>query len=213
MERNMWLLWVAIAGLSWGTYVPLIAYGGKELGFNRFGALLCVGVAYFLIAVILPIVLFFTKIEPIPKWTTTGLIFASAAGVAGAVGALMVIFASKAAPPGSPSAFYIAPLIFGLAPVINTVVSVLWHPKAGDPFVFGVEMPGWKLWAGIIFVGVGAALVLLSKEELEAAHRTPPSPHTTAPALNVAGAAAVGAPGAVINTETGVKPEAPHGAP
>jgi drug/metabolite transporter (DMT)-like permease len=201
MERNMWLVWVAIAGLSWGTYVPLIAYGGKELGFNRFGALLCVGVAYFLIAVLLPIALFFTKVEPTPKWTTTGLIFACAAGVAGAVGALMVIFASKAAPPGSPSSFYIAPLIFGLAPVINTVVSVLWHPKPGDPLNFGVEMPGWKLWAGIVFVGIGAALVLFSKEELEAAHRPP----STKPSINAADGA--------INAESGAKPDAPHPAP
>jgi len=206
MERNMWLLWVAIAGLSWGTYVPLIAYGGKELGFNRFGALLCVGVAYFLIAVLLPVALFFTKVEPTPKWTTTGLIFASAAGVAGAVGALMVIFASKAAPPGSPSSFYIAPLIFGLAPVINTVVSVLWHPKPGDPFNFAVEMPGWKLWAGILFVAVGAALVLFSKEELEAAHGPKPK-------LNLAGAAAVGSPAAVVNPELGSRPETPPAHP
>jgi drug/metabolite transporter (DMT)-like permease len=202
MERNMWLLWVAIAGLSWGTYVPLIAYGGKELGFNRFGALLCVGVAYFLIAVILPVTLFFTKIEPTPKWTTTGLIFASAAGVAGAVGALMVIFASKAAPPGSPSAFYIAPMIFGLAPIINTLVSVLWHPKAGDPFGFGFEMPGWKLWVGILLVGLGAALVLYSKEELEAAHRTKPK-------LNLAGAAVLGPTAAVVDPDLVSKPDSP----
>jgi drug/metabolite transporter (DMT)-like permease len=205
MERNMWLVWVVIAGLSWGTYVPLIAYGGKELGFNRFGAFLCVGIAYFLIAVLLPVALFFTKVEPVPKWTTTGLIFAGAAGVAGAVGALMVILASKAAPPGSPSAFYIAPLIFGLAPVINTLVSMLWHPKPGDPFNFGFDMPGWKLWAGIVFVGIGAALVLLSKEELEAAHRPKPK-------VNLAGAAAVGVSAAAIEPELGRKPESPPAA-
>jgi drug/metabolite transporter (DMT)-like permease len=204
MERNMWLVWVAIAGLSWGTYVPLIAYGGKELGFNRFGALLCVGVAYFLIAVLLPIILFFAGVEPFPKWTTTGLIFASAAGVAGAVGALMVIFASKAAPPGSPSAFYIAPLIFGLAPVINTIVSVLWHPKTGDPFVFGFEMPGWKLWVGILLVGVGAALVLFSKEELEAAHRAPPKTSSNGATLG-----AVGGAGTTALPPEGTKPNTP----
>src|SRR5205814_7233924 len=60
---------------------------------------------------------------------------------------------------------YIAPLIFGLAPVINVLVSMVWHPKAGEPFNFGLEIPGWKLWLGIVLVGAGAALVLFSKEE------------------------------------------------
>ena len=183
MGNKEWLIYVIIAGLAWGTYVPLIAYGGKELDRNRFAALLCVGVAYVLIAVLFPLVMFLTKQADWPPMKPTGLIFASLAGAAGALGALMVIYAAKAAGQGTTSAFYIAPLIFGLAPVINTVVSVLWHPKEGSPFHFGFEMPGWKLWAGILLVGLGAALVLFSKEELEAAHR-PNSPPTTNPLLS-----------------------------
>jgi drug/metabolite transporter (DMT)-like permease len=168
-EKNMWLVYVALAGLSWGTYVPLIAYGGKELGGNRYGALLCVGVAYFLIAVLLPLFLFFSGKEPWPPLKPVGLIFAGLAGVAGAAGALCVIFAAKAA--GGPKAkeyLYIAPLIFGLAPVINTLVSSIWHPSPKDgPFNFFLELPGWKLWLGILLIGLGAALVLFSKEEAE----------------------------------------------
>jgi drug/metabolite transporter (DMT)-like permease len=170
--KNEWLLYVALAGLSWGTYVPLIAYGGKELAGNRFGALLCVGVAYFLIAVVLPLALFFSGREPWPPARPVGLIFSALAGVAGAGGALCVIFATRAA--GGPTAknyLYIAPLIFGLAPVINTVVSTFWHPEPGNPLHFKVELPGWKLWVGILLVGIGAALVLFSKEEAEAAKR------------------------------------------
>ncbi len=172
-EKYMWLLWVGLAGLAWGTYVPMIAYGGKELSGNRFGALLCVGVAYFLIAVLLPIGLFLSGKEPWPALRPTGLTFAGLAGVAGAVGALCVIFASKAAGgPASKEYLYIGPLIFGLAPVINTIVSLLWHPQKGEPFHFHVDVPGWKLWLGIILVGVGAALVLFSKEEAEG-HKPP----------------------------------------
>ena len=52
MGKNEWLLYVALAGLSWGTYVPFIAYGGKELSGNRFGALLCVGIAYVLVGLL-----------------------------------------------------------------------------------------------------------------------------------------------------------------
>jgi drug/metabolite transporter (DMT)-like permease len=172
VAKYEWLFWVGLAGLSWGTYVPMIAYGGKELSGNRFGALLCVGVAYFLIAVLLPIGLFVSGKESWPPAKPIGLTFAGLAGVAGAVGALCVIFASKAAGgPKSKEYLYIAPLIFGLAPVINTLVSVFWHPGPGEPWSVHVELPGWKLWLGIVFVGIGAALVLFSKEEAEIKHR------------------------------------------
>jgi hypothetical protein len=106
------------------------------------------------------------------------LVFSGLAGVAGAIGALCVVFASKSAidaakaanlPPGT-FRLYIAPLIFGMAPVINTLVSLVWHPKPGSPFHFGLEdLPSWKLWLGIVLVGAGAFLVLYSKEESETA--------------------------------------------
>jgi hypothetical protein len=47
------------------------------------------------------------------------------------------------------------------------LVSMVWHPQPGHPFHFDLELPGWKLWAGIFLVGAGAALVLYSKEEAE----------------------------------------------
>jgi len=168
MGKYEWLLYVALAGLSWGTYVPFIAYGGKELAGNRFGAMLCVGIAYILVAVALPLVLFASGKVPWPEMKATGLAFATLAGLAGAAGALCVIFATRAAGgPKSKEYLYIAPLIFGLAPIINTIVSSLWHPEKGQPFHFGLELPGWKLWLGILLVGIGAALVLFSKEEAE----------------------------------------------
>lgn len=187
-EKNLWLLYVALAGLAWGTYVPIIFYGGNELGGKpnaRLMAVLCVGVAYFVIGVLLPLVMFFTGVQPWPELKSTGLIFSGLAGVAGAVGAICVIFATKAAvdagrqlPEPDPNAFkiFIAPLIFALAPVINVLVSSLWHPKPGAPFHFDVELPGWKLWAGIVLVSAGAALVLLSKEEAEVTKKAPTPP-------------------------------------
>ena len=182
LDRNMWLVYVALAGLSWGTYVPLIFYGGTELGGkpgSRMMAILCVGVAYFVIAVLFPLYMFLSRQAEWPDLTTTGLVFSGLAGVAGAVGALCVIFATKSAVQAARLAelgpdtykLYIAPLIFGLAPVINTVVSTLWHPRPGQPFHFGLELPGWKLWVGIILVGLGAALVLFSREEAEASRQ------------------------------------------
>ncbi len=184
MEKNLWLVYVALAGLAWGTYVPIIFYGGGELGgkpLSRMLAILCVGGAYFVIGVLLPLYFLLTADkEQWPTFSTNGLVFSSLAGVAGAVGALCVVFASgeamklgldmkKEDPTFNPATYrmFIAPLIFGLAPIINVIISSIWHPQKGDPFHFTLELPGWKLWLGIVFVGIGAALVLFSKEEAE----------------------------------------------
>ena len=94
-----WLLIVALAGLAWGTYVPVIFYGGKELGGTegaRLTSILCVGLAYFVLAVLIPLGLFLSKKHAWPPLKTTGLVFSGLAGVMGAVGAICVIFASKA---------------------------------------------------------------------------------------------------------------------
>src|SRR5437667_12863194 len=95
-----WWGYVLLAGLAWGTYVPIIFYGGSELGgkaSSRLMAILCVGVAYFVLAVVVPLALFLSGQEQWPPLTTTGLVFSGLAGVAGAVGAICVVFASKAA--------------------------------------------------------------------------------------------------------------------
>jgi drug/metabolite transporter (DMT)-like permease len=176
--------------------VPLIFYGGNELGGKpgaRLMAILCVGVAYFVMAVVFPLAMFLSKQEQWPDLKTTGLVFSGLAGVAGAAGAICVIFASKSAVASAKAdgldidtyRVFIAPLIFGLAPVINVLVSTIWHPQPGHPFHFELELPGWKLWVGIVLVGLGAALVLFSKEEaeVEKKHQTGnrPSPVATAP--------------------------------
>ena len=178
-----WWGYVIGAGLAWGTYVPLVFFGGTELTTRpgtvggRLASILCVGIAYFLLAVVIPVVMMAIRDDAKPEWKMTGLVFSSLAGVAGAVGAICVIFASKAAVDTAkleginPATYrvYIAPLIFALAPAINTLLSLVWHPKSGDPFHMAFEMPGWKLPVGILLVAAGTFLVLYSKEEAEAA--------------------------------------------
>jgi hypothetical protein len=201
-EKYVWVLYVVLAGLAWGTYVPIIFYGGNELSAKpgpsgRFMSILCVGGAYFVIGVVLPLVMFATGGLGV-KWAdvnmgSSGLTFASLAGVAGAVGAICVIFATTSAMTAAREAglprdtykVFIAPLIFGLAPVINVLVSSVWHPKSGDAFHFGFKSPHPLLWAGILLVGVGAALVLYSKELSEAAEKpaAPPPAVSQAPAV------------------------------
>lgn len=192
-----WWGYVVLAGLSWGTYVPIIFYGGSELGGKanaRLMAILCVGIAYFVIGVLFPLAMFLTNQEEWPTLKTTGLVFASLAGVAGAVGAICVVFASSAAVAqakidGVPPAtyrMYIAPLIFGLAPVINTLISSAWHPQKDSPFHFDVELPDWRLFVGIVLVGVGVFLVLYSKEAAEAGKGPGPKPAEVNPVGEVA---------------------------
>jgi len=173
MESRIWMFFVALAGLSWGVYVPLIAQGGKLLK-NSYGSFLCVGVAYFLIAVIYPLVIFSLR-GKMPQWNATGITLATLAGVAGALGALCVIFATFEY---KGPRIYVAPVIFGLAPLINTVVSLFWHPDK-SPLHFGLPetSPHWTLYVGIILTGLGAALVLYSKESAEShAHAGKPAP-------------------------------------
>jgi hypothetical protein len=169
MELKPWLLFVALAGMCWGTYVPMIAFGGKEMK-SSYAAFLCVGIAYFLIAVIFPVVILSLR-QKWPGFNGNGVAFSMLAGTAGALGALCVVFATFEF--GGDRRF-VGPLIFAMAPIINTLVSLVWHPTSDSPFHFSLpeHAPGWKLYVGIVLAGIGAALVLYSKEEMEA--RVPP---------------------------------------
>jgi hypothetical protein len=163
---KIWFVFVILAGICWGTYVPLIAYGGRELK-NSYAGFLCVGAAYFLIAILFPLGVFLAR-GSFPTFTATGVTFATLAGVAGALGALCVIFATFEF---KGDRRFVGPLIFALAPVINTLVSLVWHPSAESAWNFGIKgAPDWKLLVGIVLAGLGAFLVLYSKEEAEAGH-------------------------------------------
>ncbi|HQR09084.1 MAG TPA: hypothetical protein PLN21_19840 [Gemmatales bacterium] len=171
---KLWIAFVIGAGLCWGTYVPLIAFGGKSLGNppgigNRLAAILCVGGAYVLLAVLIPLIIFWFNGTSNLKWSTNGLVFSSLAGVAGALGAICVVFATANA--SQEDRLYIAPLIFALAPIINTIVSLFWHPSPDNAWHFDLpkSSPGTLFYAGILLAAIGTFLVLYSKESSEAA--------------------------------------------
>ncbi len=153
-------------------------------------SILCVGVAYFFLAVLIPLALMAMREDTVSTWKPVGLVFSGLAGVAGAVGAICVIFASKAAVDAAkaegvnPATYrmFIAPLIFALAPAINTLLSLVWHPTGDKWWNTHFEMPGWKLPVGIIIVAIGTFLVLMSKEEMEAHKGGPKPPPATTPA-------------------------------
>jgi uncharacterized membrane protein len=164
-----WLAFVVGAIVSWGVYVPVLHEGQRAMGGGRpsAGALrsfLCVGIAYFITAVLIPVVVLVMDVAGGEKLdfrtaqgdvNTRAIVFATLGGIAGAAGALCIIFAIKNG--GSP--LYIAPLVFAGAPIINSIVSLLWHWPAG-----GIDPRGLALFiAGIILAACGAGLVLYSK--------------------------------------------------
>ncbi len=141
-----WVIFVAGAVLSWGAYGALLHQGQTQLG-NPLKALLCVGVAYFLIGVIVPVVGLGAQ-GNISEFNTGGLVTATVAGALGAAGAACIIYAFRFG--GLP--VYVMPLVFGGAPLVNVAVSMAIHPPkaAINPLLF----------VGFALASVGAALVL-----------------------------------------------------
>jgi hypothetical protein len=141
-----WVIFVAGAVLSWGAYGALLHLGQVQLG-NPLKALLCVGVAYFLIGVIVPVAGLSAQGE-MSGFNSGGLIAATVAGALGAAGAACIIWAFRFG--GLP--VYVMPLVFGGAPIVNVLVAMAIHPpkQAVNPLLF----------VGFGLASIGAALVL-----------------------------------------------------
>ena len=139
-----WVMFVAGAVLSWGVYGVMLYQGQVALG-NPLKALLCVGVAYFLVGVIVPVAVLSTQGQ-LSGFNAAGLTVATIAGVLGAVGAVCIIYSFRTG--GLP--LYVMPLVFGGAPIVN----VLYHdPSAKDA-------PNPMLYVGFVLASIGAGMVL-----------------------------------------------------
>jgi hypothetical protein len=161
------LAFVAGAALSWGVYVPLVHRAAMQLQSNL-RAFLFVGVAYFLVAVVLPLVLIMVlnwdpTAKASPNFNFGPTMWGIVAGLAGAVGALCVIFAATKAGPGG--AIYVAPLVFAGAPIINTFATLYY-------FAPTKTAPDWRFLTGIALAAVGAAMVMIFKP-VDEAHAAP----------------------------------------
>ncbi|MBK6798057.1 MAG: hypothetical protein IPG76_15110 [Acidobacteria bacterium] len=144
----LWVVFAIGAALSWGVYGAMLHQGQMRLG-NPLRAMLCVGVAYFLIGVIVPVAGLATQNQLSTQgFNLYGTTWATVAGALGAIGAGCIIWAFKSG--GLPT--YVMPLVFGGAPVINVLVSMLIHPPKSsiNPLLF----------LGFALVVVGASLVL-----------------------------------------------------
>lgn len=144
----LWVMFAIGAALSWGVYGAMLHQGQVKLG-SPLRSLLCVGVAYFLIGVIVPVAMLYSQGQLNSQgWNAVGATTATIAGVLGAVGAVCIIVAFKSG--GLPT--YVMPLVFGGAPVVNVLVTMLLHPPK--------SMPNPLLFVGFLLVVLGASMVL-----------------------------------------------------
>ena len=142
-----WLPFVLLTVLSWGTYIPTLHKGQVALGGSGVHAFLMVGVAYLLVAILVP----GTMIARAGSWdlfTSGGVTFTLAAGVLGALGALGIVFALVNG--GRPTV--VPPLVFAGAPVISVFVAMLYNPPE--------NLPSPVFFLGLVMAAVGAGLVL-----------------------------------------------------
>jgi hypothetical protein len=142
------LLSIALAIVAWGSYGPVLHKGQAAMHHSRLRPLICVGLAYFVIAVIVPY-FFLGEMGEASTYRSWGTLWSLLAGACGAVGALGIIMAFNSG--GKP--VFVMPLVFGGAPVVNTLFAIAklnrWHEVS--PF----------FWSGLILVIAGAAMVLV----------------------------------------------------
>ena len=147
----LWILFALGAALSWGLYGPALHRGQVALG-NPMRALLCVGVAYFLIGVLVPVVTLSYQGQ-LGGFNMKGSVGATLAGVLGAAGAVCIIYAFRSG--GLPT--YVMPLVFAGAPLVNVLYSMWLHPPKTSPNPL--------LYLGFVLAALGGGLVLYFKPQ------------------------------------------------
>lgn len=141
-----WIALAVSAAVSWGLYGASLHRGQTALG-NPMRAMLCVGVAYFLIAVLVPA----ASLTAQGEWRNfsfSGTAMATIAGALGALGAVCITLAFRAG--GSPT--IVMPLVFGGAPLVNVLSTMLIHPPKAAP--------NPMLYVGVLLAAIGAGMVL-----------------------------------------------------
>jgi len=152
-----WVTFALMTVAFWGLYGVFLhkgAMGMADPQFGRYKAFLVVGIAYFLVAVLAPLILLKMSGSDL-KLPGPGFKWSLIAGVVGALGALGVLLAfGKGGPPSA-----VMSIIFAGAPVVNAVVALSMHPPAG-----GLGALRWQFFAGIVLAAVGGCLVTMYKD-------------------------------------------------
>ena len=119
-KSMIWLFFALGAALSWGIYGVVLHKGQVALG-NPLKALLCVGVAYCLMGVLVPIGVLVPS-GALNNFNEKGVMFATFGGLLGALGAVCIIWAFRNG--GSPA--YVMPLVFGVVGAALGAASLFW---------------------------------------------------------------------------------------
>ena len=153
-----WLLFALMTVASWGVYGVFLHNG--QLGMadpvnGRYKAFLFVGFAYFLTAILAPLVLLWLSGS---DWNfpASGMWWSLIAGIVGAAGAFGVLLAFGAG--GMPSV--VMSIVFAGAPVVNAFVALSTHPPAG-----GWGAIRWPFVVGILMAALGGTLVTYFKPQ------------------------------------------------
>ena len=147
----LWVIFALGAALSWGLYGPILHQGQVELR-NPMRALLCVGVAYFLVGVLVPVISLWSQGQ-LGGFNLKGSAAATAGGALGAVGAVCIIYAFRNG--GLPT--YVMPLVFAGAPIVNVIVSMILHPPK--------QAPNPLVYVGFLLAALGAGMALYFKPQ------------------------------------------------
>jgi len=151
-----WLAFAALTVGCWGLYGVFLHSGQAAMNDpvnGRYKAFLWVGLAYFLTAVLAPLVLLVAR-GASWDYPLKGVGWSLVAGILGAAGALGVLLAFGAK--GTPAV--VMSIVFAGAPVVNAIYSLIQHPPEGGwsrlplPFVLG-----------IVLAAAGGCLVTLYK--------------------------------------------------
>ncbi|MFL6202787.1 MAG: hypothetical protein ACJ76J_26760 [Thermoanaerobaculia bacterium] len=151
-----WLVFALMTVVSWGLYGAFLHTGQMGMADpvnGRYKAFLFVGLAYFLTAVLAPLIILRMQGA---TWTfpVKGALWSLLAGAVGAVGAFCVLlaFGAKGTPP------VVMSIVFGGAPLVNALYSLSLHPPEG-----GWGSIRWPFYVGLLLAALGGCLVTLYK--------------------------------------------------
>ncbi|HKV07848.1 MAG TPA: hypothetical protein VJ725_06915, partial [Thermoanaerobaculia bacterium] len=151
-----WLVFALMTVVSWGLYGAFLHTGQMAMADpvnGRYKAFLFVGLAYFLTAVLAPLLVL--KIQG-ATWIfpAKGAVWSLIAGTVGAIGAFCVLLAFGAK--GTPAV--VMTIVFSGAPVVNALYAMVLHPPAG-----GWGNVRWQFYVGLLLAVMGGGLVTLYK--------------------------------------------------
>jgi drug/metabolite transporter (DMT)-like permease len=153
---SAWLIFSLLTVGCWGLYGAFLHSGqmGMQDPVNgRYTAVLCVGLAYFLTAVLAPLAMLWFR-GATWSFSPGGIAWSLLAGIVGAVGAFGVLLAFGAK--GTPAV--VMSIVFAGAPILNAIYTMVQHPPAG-----GWQKLPWQFVLGLVLAALGGCLVTLYK--------------------------------------------------